>query len=79
MTWTVRIEQDEHDGGIVPLPDELLAQLGIGIGDSLYLTEEEVDGTRCLKLSKTPPNRRDELAGHGDGDGFGKEPSNTDE
>jgi len=77
MTWTVRIEQDEHDGWIVPLPDELLVQLGIGIGDTLYLTEEEVDGTRCLKLSKTPPNRRDELAGCGDS--VAKEPSSSDE
>ena len=77
MTWTVRIEQDEHDGWIVPLPEELLAQLGIGIGDALYLSEEEVDGTRCLKLSKTPPNRGDALAGRGDR--VGKESSSTDE
>ena len=54
MTWTVRIEQDEEDGGIVPLPDELLAQLKLGVGDSLFLTEEYSGGTRCLVLSKTP-------------------------
>jgi hypothetical protein len=54
MTWTVRIEQDE-DGGIVPLPDELLKQLGVGVGDSLYLSEQyDAAGTRCLVLSKTP-------------------------
>lgn len=60
MTWTVRIEQDEEDGGIVPLPDELLAQLKLGVGDSLFLTEEYIDGTRCFVLSKTPrPPDRD--------------------
>lgn len=35
MTWTVNIEQDEDGSLIVPLPDELLAQLSVGIGDSL--------------------------------------------
>ncbi len=54
MTWTVRIEQDEEDGGIVPLPDELLAQLKLGVGDSLFLSEECIDGIRGLVLSKTP-------------------------
>lgn len=52
MTWAVQIEQDEKDGGIVPLPDELLAQLKLGVGDSLFLTEECIGGVRCLVLSK---------------------------
>lgn len=55
MTWTVKIEQDEDGSQIVPLPDELLAQLGVGIGDVLYLSEEYVGTTRCLVLTKTPP------------------------
>ncbi|NRH26052.1 AbrB/MazE/SpoVT family DNA-binding domain-containing protein [Pseudomonas sp. MS19] len=55
MTWTVKIEHDDEDGGIVPLPDELLAELGVGVGDSLYLSEQhDADGSRCLILSKTP-------------------------
>lgn len=50
MTWTTKIEQDEEGNLIVPVPDELLVQLGVGIGDSLYLTEEPpitklLDGT----------------------------------
>lgn len=54
MTWTVNIEQDEDGSLIVPLPDELLAQLSVGIGDSLYLSEEYSGTTRCLVLTKTP-------------------------
>ncbi|MGV8842702.1 MAG: AbrB/MazE/SpoVT family DNA-binding domain-containing protein [Pseudomonas sp.] len=66
MTWTVKIEQDEDGSLIVPLPDELLAQLGVGIGDVLYLTEEYVGTTRCLVLTKTPqvPDRVDVLVEH---------------
>jgi predicted transcriptional regulator len=66
MTWTVKIEQDEDGSMIVPLPDELLAQLGVGIGDSLYLVEEYVGTTRGLVLSKTPqlPDRVDALVEH---------------
>ena len=33
MTWTAKVEQDEGGSLIVPLPDVLLAQLGVGIGD----------------------------------------------
>lgn len=66
MTWTVKIEQDEDGSHIVPLPDELLAQLGVGIGDVLYLAEEYVGTTRCLVLTKTPqvPDRVDVLVEH---------------
>lgn len=66
MTWTVTVEQDEDGRLIVPLPDELLAQLGVGIGDSLCLVEEYVGTTRCLVLSKTPhiPDRVDALVEH---------------
>lgn len=69
MTWTVRVEQDEDDGVIILLPDDLLAQLGVRIGDSPYLTEEYVGTTRCLVLSKTP--RVPEESEHRDNQGAG--------
>ncbi|WP_417539906.1 hypothetical protein [Marinobacter sp.] len=63
MTWTVAIEQDEDGSLVVPIPDELLEQLDVGIGDSLYLLEELVGTERCLVLSKKPqtPKRIDAL------------------
>ena len=63
MAWTVRIKQDEDGSLVIPIPDEVLAQIGVGIGDSLYLVEEYVSTARCLVLSKTPriPDRVDEL------------------
>jgi len=54
MTWTIKVEQDEDGSMIVPLPDDLLVQLGLGIGDVLYLAEEYVGTTLCLVLTKTP-------------------------
>lgn len=73
MTWTVKIEQDEDGNLVVPLPDELLTQLGVGIGDSLYLSEDYVVTTRCLVLSKTPqvPDRVDVLVEHWNNEGSG--------
>lgn len=64
MTWTVQIEQDEDDGGIVPLPDELLAQLKLGVGDTLFLSEECIGGIRCLVLSKTPRTTDQDIPRH---------------
>ncbi|WP_416054994.1 hypothetical protein [Pseudomonas aeruginosa] len=63
MAWTVKVEQDKDGSLVVPIPDELLAQFGVGIGDSLYLVEEYVGTARCLVLSKTPqvPDRVDAL------------------
>ena len=63
-TQQVVIENWDGDGGI-RLSDELLQELGVNVGDSLYLVEEYVGTTRCLVLSKTPriPDRIDELVG----------------
>lgn len=67
MKHYVVIEDWEIDGAI-RLPDEALQEMGVDVGDSLYLFEEYVDTTRCLVLSKTPriPDRADELVGHWD-------------
>lgn len=53
MKHYVVIEDWEGDGGI-RIPEEALQKMGIGVGDSLYLTEEYVGTTRYLVLSKTP-------------------------
>lgn len=56
-TWTVRC-QDSADGSgdfIVDLPPELLAQMGLGLGD--ILTLEEIDGSIILRpKTYTPPS-----------------------
>lgn len=59
------IEDWDGDGGI-RLPDEVLQELGVDVGDSLYLIEEVVGTTRTLVFSKTPrlPDRIDELTEH---------------
>lgn len=54
MTATRTIPQQMTEWFGVPLPDELLAELGIRVGDSLYLAEEYVGTTGCLVLTKTP-------------------------
>ncbi|MNB86951.1 hypothetical protein D3C76_322420 [compost metagenome] len=65
---------EDWDGdGALRLPDEALQELGVDVGDTLYLVEEVVGSTRCLVLSKTPriPDRLDELVGRWDT--FGKD------
>ncbi|HCA64194.1 AbrB/MazE/SpoVT family DNA-binding domain-containing protein [Stutzerimonas stutzeri] len=59
------IEDWEGDGAI-RLPDDVLQEMGIKVGDTLYLFEEYVGTARCLMLSKSPriPDRVDELVGH---------------
>ena len=61
----VVIEDWDGDGAI-RLPDDVLQEMGVGVGDTLYLLEEYVGSTRCIVLSKTPriPDRSDELVGH---------------
>lgn len=60
----VVIEDWEGDGAI-RLPDDVLQEMGVDVGSTLYLLEEYVGTTSCLVLSKTPrtPDRVDELAG----------------
>jgi antitoxin component of MazEF toxin-antitoxin module len=62
-TKRVLIEDWDGDGGI-RIPDELLQEMGVDVGDSLYLIEEYVGNSPCLVLSKTPrmPDHVDELA-----------------
>jgi len=76
-TRQVVIEEWDGDGGI-RIPDEALQEMGVDVGDSLYLIEEYVGTTRCLVLSKTPriPDRVDELVGHWES--FGKAATDLD-
>jgi antitoxin component of MazEF toxin-antitoxin module len=71
---SVQVIIEEWDGdGALRIPDEALQELGVDVGDTLYLVEEVVGSTRCLVLSKTPriPDRLDELVGRWDT--FGKD------
>ena len=70
--FQVTIEEWDGDGAI-RLPDEALQELGVDVGDALYLVEEFVDNPRCWVLSKTPqiPDQMDELVGRWDT--FGKD------
>ena len=63
----ITIEDWDGDGGI-RIPDEVLQEMGVDVGDSLYLIEEFVGTTHALLLSKTPriPDRIDELIEHWD-------------
>ncbi len=67
MSRQITIEDWDGDGGI-RIPDEVLQELAVDVGDSLYLVEEFVGTTRALVLSKTPriPDRIDELVEHWD-------------
>ncbi|BBH47646.1 hypothetical protein KU43P_41230 [Pseudomonas sp. KU43P] len=64
MTTAYRIVIEDWDGdGAIRIPDVALQELGLDVGDSLYLIEEFVGNSRCLVLSKTPKvaDRMDEL------------------
>ena len=65
MKHYVVIEDWDGDGGI-RIPDEALREMGVDVGDTLYLVEEYVGTARCLVLSKTThiPDRMDELVDH---------------
>lgn len=47
------IEECDGDGAIRIL-DEALQELGLDVGDTVYLIEEFVGNMRCLVLSKKP-------------------------
>lgn len=66
-TMEVTIEDWDGDGAI-RIPDEALQELGVDVGDTLYIIEEYVGSTRCIVLSKTPriPDRTDELVAQWD-------------
>jgi antitoxin component of MazEF toxin-antitoxin module len=60
----MKIIIEEWDGdGAIRIPDEVLQELELDVGDAVYLIEEFVGNTRCLVLSKTPQiaDRIDEL------------------
>jgi len=60
----LKITIEDWDGdGAIRIPDASLQELGVDVGDSVYLIEEYVGNSRCLILSKTPkiPDRMDEL------------------
>lgn len=66
MSTLYKIFIEDWDGdGAIRIPDIALQELGVDVGDSLYLIEEFVGNCRCLVLSKKPkiPDRVDELFG----------------
>ncbi|TBU97588.1 AbrB/MazE/SpoVT family DNA-binding domain-containing protein [Phytopseudomonas dryadis] len=62
-TMAVTIEDWDGDGAI-RLPDEALQELGVDVGDRLYIVETFVGNQRAFVLSRLPriPGRIDELA-----------------
>ncbi|WP_235981392.1 AbrB/MazE/SpoVT family DNA-binding domain-containing protein [Aquipseudomonas ullengensis] len=66
MTVTQVVIEDWDGDGTIRVPDEVLQEMGVDVGDSLYLIEEYVGTTRCIVLSKTPRvrDRIDELFEH---------------
>ncbi|WP_177412375.1 MULTISPECIES: AbrB/MazE/SpoVT family DNA-binding domain-containing protein [Pseudomonas] len=64
-TQQMKIEDWDGDAAI-RIPEEMLQEMGINVGDTLYLFEEYVGDTRCLILSKKPkdPDRVNELVEH---------------
>ena len=66
----VTIEDWDGDGAI-RMPDEALQELGVDVGDTLYVIKEYVGNARCLVLSNTPQitDRTDELVAHWNRDG----------
>lgn len=60
---------EDWDGdGTIRLPNDVLQEMGIDVGDTLYLVEEYVGTDRYIVLSKTPrtQDRVDEPVDHWD-------------
>ena len=67
---SMQVVIEDWDGdAAIRIPDEVLQELDVDVGDSLYLIEEYIGSTRCLVLSKSPqiPDRIDELVNKWDG------------
>jgi bifunctional DNA-binding transcriptional regulator/antitoxin component of YhaV-PrlF toxin-antitoxin module len=70
MSTSFRVVIEDWDGdGAIRIPDEALQELGVDVGDSLYLFVEFVGSEPCLVLSKTPTptGSIDELVGSWNG------------
>ncbi|UDU83153.1 AbrB/MazE/SpoVT family DNA-binding domain-containing protein [Pseudomonas sp. HN2-3] len=64
MNTSVKITIEDWNGdGAVRIPDEALQEMGVDVGDSLYLVEEFIGNRQCLILTKAPklPDPIDEL------------------
>ncbi|MBC9252815.1 hypothetical protein A9179_21330 [Pseudomonas alcaligenes] len=68
MNTTHVVIEDWDGDGAIRIPDEVLQEMEVDLGDSLFLIEEFVGTTRCIVLSKTPRllDRIDELVEHFD-------------
>ncbi|UDU83172.1 AbrB/MazE/SpoVT family DNA-binding domain-containing protein [Pseudomonas sp. HN2-3] len=64
MNTSIKITIEDWDGdGAIRIPDEALQEMGVDVGDSLYLVEEFVGNRQCLILTSAPklPDPIDEL------------------
>lgn len=63
----VVIEDWDGDGAI-RIPDEIIQELGVDVGETPYVVMKYVGSVQHLVLSKTPqiPDRTDELVDHWD-------------
>lgn len=64
MSTAYQVIIEDWDGdGAIRIPDGALQEIGLDVGDSIYLLEEFIGNSRCLVLSKIPkvPDRIDEL------------------
>lgn len=52
MKHHVVIEDWDGDSAI-RLPDDVLQEMGVDVGDTLYLLEEYIGSTRCLAACRT--------------------------
>lgn len=76
MSHPLKIAIEDWDGdGAIRIPDAALQELGVDVGDAVYLIEEHVGNNRCLILSKAPkiPDRIDELVETLEGRGSAKD------